>query len=116
MKNEALYRKKIKALLKGLSKDRSAARRSDDDLLRLVIGSILSEDAADRQAEKALAAIGEEFVDCNELRVALARELGECIGKDYPNVRAKAALIVRTRELEAMLDAMTGGGWSRLRM
>jgi len=31
------------------------------------------------------------------------------------DVRAKAALIVRTRELEAMLDAMTGGAWTKMR-
>ncbi len=29
--------------------------------------------------------------------------------------RAKAALVLRTREIEAMLEAMTGGAWSRLR-
>lgn len=28
--------------------------------------------------------------------------------------RAKVALLLRTREIEAMLDAMTGGEWSRL--
>lgn len=31
------------------------------------------------------------------------------------DVRARAALVLRTRELEAMLDAMTGGEWSRLK-
>jgi hypothetical protein len=31
------------------------------------------------------------------------------------DARAKAALLLRTRELEAMLDAMTGNAWSRLR-
>ena len=31
------------------------------------------------------------------------------------DARAKAALLLRTRELEAMLDAMTGGAFSRLR-
>lgn len=29
--------------------------------------------------------------------------------------RAKVALMLRTRELEAMLDAMTGGAWSRMK-
>ncbi|MFC1609898.1 hypothetical protein ACFL6C_02980 [Myxococcota bacterium] len=29
--------------------------------------------------------------------------------------RARAALLLRTREIEAMLDALTGGAWSRLR-
>lgn len=33
-----------------------------------------------------------------------------------PNdARARAALMLRTREIEAMLDAMTGGAWSRMR-
>lgn len=31
------------------------------------------------------------------------------------DIRARAGLILRTRELEAMLDAMTGGGWSKLK-
>ncbi len=31
------------------------------------------------------------------------------------DVRARAGLILRTREAEAMLDAMTGGEWSRLK-
>ncbi len=31
------------------------------------------------------------------------------------DVRARASLILRTREIEAMLDAMTGGKWTELR-
>lgn len=32
-----------------------------------------------------------------------------------PDARARAALVLRTREIEAMLDALTGGAWTRMR-
>ena len=93
MKNEAVYRKKIKSVLRGLSKYRSAAERRDEDRLQVLMEAILSEDAAQKQVSKAMEAIQREFVDYNELRVALPREVCECIGKDFPGVRAKAETI-----------------------
>ncbi|HUS47607.1 MAG TPA: hypothetical protein VM098_05780 [Phycisphaerae bacterium] len=93
MKKAGLYRRKIRNLLRGLSKWRAAARQDEGDLLRLLIVSILEEDASRKEAEKALAAIEEEFVDYNELRVALPREVAECVGKNFPNVRTKAEII-----------------------
>jgi len=92
MKKATLYKRKIKALLRGLSRYRSSAQH-DENLLKLLISSVLNEDATRKQADKALDAIEREFVDYNELRVTLPRELVERVGKEYPFVRAKAETI-----------------------
>jgi endonuclease III len=93
MKNASLYKRRIKGLLKNLSKWRPGPQEGNSDLLRLLVTAILQEDASPRQADKALEAVEKEFVDYNELRVALPREVAECIGRDYPNVRTRAEMI-----------------------
>jgi endonuclease III len=89
MKNAAEYRKKIRELIKGA---KAAAATPDDaaDAVTVLLRSVLEADAPGKRAEKAMAAIREEFVDANELRVALPREVADCIGKDYPDARRKA--------------------------
>ncbi len=93
MKNAAVYKKKIKGLLKGASKRRLSARRKDEAPLRILTFSILQEDATRKDAQKALDALEEEFVDFNELRVAMPREVAECIGKNYPRAHDKAEML-----------------------
>jgi endonuclease III len=92
MKNAKVYAQKIRKLLKGMPK--TATRPADgEDPVRALVVSVLEANGAAREARKALAALEEEFVDFNELRVAQPKELAERMGKDYPDARARALMI-----------------------
>ena len=93
MKNATTYRKKIKDIVKRGPKAKAVAPPEAEDRIALAVGAVLRADATDKEAEQALRALDEEFVDYNELRVAMPREILECIGKDFPAGRRKAGLI-----------------------
>ncbi|MFW6132870.1 MAG: hypothetical protein ACOC8F_03160 [Planctomycetota bacterium] len=94
MKNATAYRKKLKTLLKDMPGDVSLPDPDQrEEPARAFVRAVLEADAADKHADKAVEALEKEFVDYNEMRVALPRELIECIGKDYPGARAKAGRI-----------------------
>lgn len=88
MKNATAYERKMKKLLAGMSK--SAHLSAREDCMEVLIQGILEADAQRRQAEKALEAMLEEFVDVNELRVAPHKEITDCMGRDFPRAREKA--------------------------
>jgi endonuclease III len=46
--------------------------------------------ASDRQARKALAALREEFVTWNDMRVGTVREIQDILGPKYPHARVRA--------------------------
>jgi endonuclease-3 len=91
MKDSARYATKMKSILSGA---RDGVAPEVKDLLRLMLGAILEEDAPDKQAAAALAAVEEEFVDFNELRVSPVKDIVDCIGDDYPGARLKAETMV----------------------
>ncbi len=95
MKNATAYEKKIKKLLKASPKKPPASAKDGDDLVEVLLESILQADISDRLAQRALAALKEEFVDFNELRVAQTKEINECIGVNVYGAKDKAQRIVK---------------------
>jgi hypothetical protein len=95
MKDARTYERKIKKLLSGAKKKsaKSPSPPSDDDVLRFIIKAVFLADATEKEAEKAMSALGREFVDYNELRVAPDKEILECIGKEHPEGRTKAQTV-----------------------
>jgi endonuclease III len=94
MKNATEYQKKIKKLLGGMGKARPDPP-ADAKPFRVMLEAILTAEATPKRAEKAMAAIEEEFVDINEIRVSPPKEIVDCLETDYPHGRAKGAEIVR---------------------
>ncbi len=92
MKDARTYEKEIKKLIKAMPKTKPSA--STDDPVKVMIESILAADAGRKQVSSAMAALTEEFVDFNELRVAQPKEIVECLGKDFPDGRRKAEMIL----------------------
>ena len=93
MKNATKYQKKIKKLLGGMGKARPSPPE-DANPFRVMLEAILTADATPKQAEKAMAALEEEFVDINELRVSPPKEIVDCLDEGFPRRRAKAREIV----------------------
>lgn len=93
MKNAAAYEKKIKKLLKDVKKQPASDTPSGEEALGVFIESILQADCTKKQASDGLVAIKKEFVDFNELRVSPPKDIGDCLGKDYPDARAKATMM-----------------------
>jgi len=93
MKNATKYQKKIKKLLGGMGKARPSPPE-DANPFRVMLDAILTADATPKQAEKAMAALEEEFVDINELRVSPPKEIVDCLDEGFPRRRAKAREIV----------------------
>jgi len=89
MKNATSYQKKIKKLLAGLEKS-SPAPPENPDAFEVLVRSVLEANATAKLVEKGMAALAEEFVDFNELRVAPPKEIVDCLGRDYPEARRKA--------------------------
>ena len=87
MKNSARYARKIKKLLSGAQ---STDTGDEADLARLLVKAVLEENATHKQAAKGLAALEEEFIDLNELRVSPIKDIVECLGRGFPDARAKA--------------------------
>jgi len=90
MKNSARYARKVKKLLSGA---RAPGPEERPEPIRLLVRAVLAEDATARQAEAAMAAVAEEFLDFNELRIAPIKDVVECLGRDYPQARRKADML-----------------------
>lgn len=95
MKNATAYEKKIRKLLKSMPKQHPASGGDDGDRIAVIMESILQADTSDKLAQRAMAALEEEFVDFNELRVAQTKEIVECIGDDMYGAREKAEMVVK---------------------
>lgn len=93
MKNAASYEKKIRKLLKDMKKVRPDDPPTGCQTVAALVESILQADATDKQAQAAMEAIQKEYVDLNELRVGLTKDIVDCIGRDYPSARPKAEMI-----------------------
>ncbi len=90
MKNAKTYEKNIKKLLSGAKNATKDKIDESADLTAIMLLAILEEDATEKRAQSALVALSKEFVSFNELRVARAKEIVECIGDNYPDPFAKA--------------------------
>ncbi len=92
MKNAKQYEKKIKTLLGGAKKAKSTTKLPDDPV-ELFIEAILAADVSRKHVQKAMANIKREYIDFNDLRVSLTKEIVECIGKEFPGAREKAEML-----------------------
>jgi endonuclease III len=99
MKNATKYQRKVRKLLQPARRARPPAA-DGEDAVRALTRAVLEEDATDQQAQAALEALLDEFVDYNELRVAPPKDLVECLGREMPAARRKAhALLTALNEL-----------------
>jgi hypothetical protein len=97
MKNAKTYEKKIKKLLPSTKADKPPVDGLEDPLRVLVEASLEENTAGQRgRVAPAMAEIDRMFADLNDLRVAQAREVVECIGRDFPQARRKAQSIRQT--------------------
>ena len=94
MKNATQYEKKVRKLLKGMKKVPLEAAEPDE-ALDVLVRAVLEADAEARDVPTALAAIEDEFVDVNELRVCQVKELTDVLGKEFPFARRKAETLTR---------------------
>lgn len=94
MKNTKQYEKKIKKMLSGVKAVKPGVYETDEQLIDLLLISILEEDTSGKKAGNAVAKIQKEFVDYNEMRVARTKEIEHCIGVNYIEVSRKARHIV----------------------
>jgi endonuclease III len=91
MKNAKTYESAMRKFLGQLPKRRGSALT---DPMEILLESILLSDATGQQAQEALDALKQEYVDLNDLRVSPPREIAEVIGEEYPRAREKALGIV----------------------
>lgn len=98
MRNSSAYAPKIRKLISGAK----ASARAEEDNGKLLLRSILEEDAVPKQVSDAMVAMEKEFLDYNELRVAPIKDVEDCLGKDFPGARVKAEAL--NRALNAIFD------------
>lgn len=96
MKNATKHAATLKSLHKKLCRQHKPGDRPQLDPLRALVLGVLQESCDDGRAQKAAAALDEEFVDVNELRVATELELTNLVGPGYPAAMDRA---VRLREI-----------------
>ena len=99
MKNSAQYAKRIKKLFAGARTPDPAATT---DAVHLMVAAVLAENVTSRQASAAMAAVEDEFVDFNDLRVSPIKDISDCLGKDCTGARDKAEAI--NRALNAVFE------------
>ena len=87
----ALLQRARRALRKAYGKP---VRDEAEDIAPQLLRFILSEGSTRAAVDDAVRRIAEAFVDLNELRVSLAREIAEVIPK-IPNAQAKAARLIK---------------------
>jgi len=92
MKNAKQYEKKIKAFLHkaATSREKNTQRR---DPLEVLVEAVFTANASAKQAQRAIEAIRDEFVDLNEVRVAPLRDIVAVVGKDYPQIQRRAQML-----------------------
>jgi endonuclease III len=95
MKNATKHADDLKSLHKRLLRDgKPEPMKPLAPLDALVLGA-MSYDVSDSRAEDAMRAIGKEFVDLNELRVATDLEIQELLGQRYPVIEQRVAMITQ---------------------
>src|SRR5204862_7327129 len=72
------------------------------DPLHALVRGAMSFDVPDGRADEAVAAIGREFVDLNERRVATELEVQEMLGTKYPAIERRVTMI--TQALNAIFE------------
>jgi endonuclease III len=96
MKNANKHADDLKQLQKRLLKEFKAEPRQTLDALDALVRGAMSYDVTDSRADEAMKAIGKEFVDLNELRVATDLEIQELLGVKYPDIEDRVAMITQS--------------------
>jgi endonuclease III len=96
MKNANKHSDDLKHLQKRLLKEIKPEPRQTLDALDALVRGAMSYDVTDTRADDAMKAIGKEFVDLNELRVATDLEIQELLGVRYPEIEERVAMITQS--------------------
>jgi endonuclease III len=95
MKNAGKHSDDLKQLFKRLLRDGKPDARPALEPLDALVRGAMSYNVSDNRAEDAVKAIGKEFVDLNELRVATDLEIHELLGVRYPDIEERVAMITQ---------------------
>jgi endonuclease III len=95
MKNAGKHSDDLKQLFRRLMRDSKPDPRQPIEPLDALVRGAMSYDVSDDRAEAAIKAIGKEFVDLNELRVATDLEIHELLGVRYPAIEERVAMITQ---------------------
>jgi len=95
MKNAGKHSDDLKQLFKRLMREGKPDPRKPLEPLDALVRGAMSYDVSDNRAEDAIKAIGKEFVDLNELRVATDLEIHELLGVRYPAIEERVAMITQ---------------------
>src|SRR3954453_4024238 len=96
MKSATKHAEDLKSLLKRLSKEHKPGAKEKQEPLKALVRGAMSFDVSDARAEDAMKAIGKEFVDLNELRVATDLEIQELLGTRYPAIERRVGMITQS--------------------
>jgi endonuclease III len=102
MKNATKHAEDLRSLMKRLVRDCRPEPKEPLDPLNALVRGAMSLDVPDARADEAMAAIGREFVDLNELRVATELEVQEMLGTKYPAIERRVSMI--TQALNAIFE------------
>jgi endonuclease III len=102
MKNATKHAEDLRSLMKRLVRDCRPEPKEPLDPLTALVRGAMSLDVPDGRADDAMAAIGREFVDLNELRVATELEVQEMLGTRYPAIERRVSMI--TQALNAIFE------------
>jgi endonuclease III len=95
MKNAGKHTDELKSLFKRLAREGKPDPRQTLEPLDALVRGAMSYDVTDSRAADAMKAIGKEFVDLNELRVATDLEVHEMLGVRYPAIEERVAMITQ---------------------
>jgi endonuclease III len=95
MKNAGKHSDDLKQLFKRLMREGKPDGRQTLEPLDALVRGAMTYDVSDNRAEDAVKAIGKEFVDLNELRVATDLEVHEMLGVRYPAIEERVAMITQ---------------------
>lgn len=94
MKDAKNYEKKIKKILTGVASRPSAGKTfATREPFEVLVEGILQAETGEKKSAGALVDLRKEFVDFNELRVSLTKEIVECLGKSYPDAANKGQML-----------------------
>jgi endonuclease III len=102
MKSATKHAEELRSLIKRLGKEHKPGPKEKQEPLKALVRGAMSFDVSDSRAEDAMKAIGKEFVDLNELRVATDLEIQELLGTRYPAIERRVAMI--TQSLNAIFE------------
>lgn len=96
MKNATKHADELKSFAKKVMRDHkptASASVEQVEPLDALVRAAMSYDVSDARADEAIKAIGEEFVDLNEFRVATDLEIHSLLGNRYPFIEQRVGMV-----------------------